>query len=395
MDRRKGGGEVEREERYITVGKRRLRCGYTTGTCAAAAAAGAAELLLTGQAPRAAAVELPAGGRVTLELEEPRRGEGWACCAVRKDGGDDPDVTHGALIRARVSLRPAPGVSVEGGEGVGRVTRPGLDQPVGRAAINSVPRGMIARTVQERLDSAGCSGGALVVIEVPGGGELAARTFNPRLGIQGGISILGTTGVVRPMSRQALADSLCLELDVLRAAGAREVILTPGNYGAEFARQTLGLELKQWAECGNFIGRAIDHAAAAGFARVLLIGHLGKLCKVAGGCMDTHSSVADGRRETLTAHAALCGAGVELLGEIFRADTTDRAVELLEGAGLRRSVMDSLAAALEENLRRRAGEGMEIAAVFFSRTYGLLGQTEGAQALLRRFREIEKGGEQP
>lgn len=182
---------------------------------------------------------------------------------------------------------------------------------------------------------------------------------------------------------------------MLQAAGARDIILTPGNYGDAFAQQSLGLTLARRCTCSNYLGAAIDHAAGLGFRSLLVVGHLGKLIKVAAGNMNTHSRVSDARRETLTAHAALCGAGVELLGEIFRADTTDRAVELLEGAGLRRSVMDSLAAALEENLRRRAGEGMEIAAVFFSRTYGLLGQTEGAQALLRRFREIEKGGEQP
>lgn len=363
-------------QHYISVGKERLRCGYTTGTCAAAAARGAAERLQTGHWPAAVELTTPAGIPVRAELEETRSGTGWASCAVRKDAGDDPDVTGGALVFARVERTADGEITIDGGEGVGRVTRPGLDQPVGAAAINSVPRRMIA----EQLHAAGLTG-ARAVISIPAGTALAARTFNPRLGIEGGISVLGTSGIVRPMSEAALIDSIRLELETVRARGAKHVLVTPGNYGEDFSREVLGLRLENWALCSNYAGESIDHAAMLGFESYLLVGHFGKLVKLAGGAMNTHSKTTDGRRETITAHAALCGADVTLLRALFDSATTDRAVELLDGAGLREPVMASVAAALEERLQYRAG-GMKIGAVFFSKEYGVLGKTSSADELL-------------
>ena len=377
---------MARLEHYLYVGKQRLRCGYTTGTCAAAAARGAAEGLLTGVFPAAVELQTPAGIPVRVELEDRTGGPGWASCAVRKDAGDDPDVTDGALICARAERTGQPGVSIDGGAGVGRVTRPGLDQPVGAAAINTVPRRMIDQQVRQALAAAGAdpeTAGIRIVISVPGGEALAERTFNPRLGILGGISILGTGGIVRPMSEAALVDSMRLELDMVYAAGGRDVLITPGSYGADFARDVLGLRLDRAAQCSNYLGAAIDHAAGLGFASLLLVGHLGKLCKVAAGSFNTHSQVADGRRECLTAHAALCGAGRETLEGVFRAATTDAAVAILDRAGLRGPVMASITQALEEQLKRRAGE-MEIAAIIFSNRYGVLGRTAGAAALMGR-----------
>ena len=371
-----------RLEHYICVGKERLRCGYTTGLCAAAAAAGAARLLLMGEAPPAVQVEAPAGIPVEVALLAYTSGPGWACCAARKDGGDDPDVTDGILIYAKVEREDAAGISIDGGVGVGRVTRPGLDQPVGAAAINSTPRRMILEQVERAAALAGYSRGLAVTISAPEGEKLAARTFNPRLGIEGGISILGTSGIVRPMSEAALIRSLELEQDVLWAGGVRDLLVTPGNYGDTFARQTLGLSLERRCTSSNYIGRAIDHAVGAGFRSLLLVGHLGKLMKVAAGGMNTHSKVSDGRREALTAHAALVGANAGLLNAVYHSPTTDGGLELLRQAGLLETVMASVAQALEERLSQRAGDGMEIAAVFFSNQYGFLGQTGGAERLL-------------
>ena len=371
-------------EHYISVGRDRLRCGYTTGTCAAAAARGAAELLLTGKLPPAVRIDTPAGIPVEVELLQPSSGPGWAACAVRKDGGDDPDATHGTLIFALAERQKVPGVDIDGGEGVGRVTRPGLDQPVGAAAINRVPRQMIAAQAAQALSAHGCDGGLRVVISVPEGERLAAKTFNPRLGIVGGISILGTSGIVRPMSEAALIDSLRLEEDMLAAAGAADIVVTPGNYGETFAREVLGLGLDHWCTCSNYIGEAIDHAAGLGFRSLLLVGHVGKLCKVAAGVMNTHSRVADSRRETLCTHAALCGGDRETVEELYRTITTDDAVELLDRAGLRETVMVSLTRAMDEQLKRRAGEGMEIEAICFSNRYGILGKTAGAHRLAAR-----------
>ena len=378
-------------ELYIPVGRQRLRCGYTTGTCAAAAAAGAAARLLTGETLPAVRIITPAGVAVEAELLQHAAGEGWAACAVRKDGGDDPDVTDGALIFARVERTDTPGIIIDGGEGVGRVTLPGLDQPVGAAAINSTPRRMIAEQLETAAARAGYTGGLRAVISVPEGEALAKRTFNPRLGIVGGISILGTSGIVKPMSEAALLDSLYLEMDQRRAAGTEDLLLTPGNYGESFAREVLGLNLDRWCMCSNYLGAAIDHAAGAGFRSVLVVGHLGKLIKAAAGCMNTHSKTADARRETLTAHAALAGADGALLRALFDSPTTDAGVELLKQAGLLGPVMASIGEALDGQLKRRAGEGLTIEAFFFSNQYGILGKTPGAERLLALHRAAPDG----
>ena len=382
---------MARLELYIPVGRQKLRCGYTTGTCAAAAAAGAAARLLTGETLPAVRIITPAGVAVEAELLQHAAGEGWAACAVRKDGGDDPDVTDGALIFTRVERTDTPGIIIDGGEGVGRVTLPGLDQPVGAAAINSTPRRMIAEQLETAAARAGYTGGLRAVISVPEGEALAKRTFNPRLGIVGGISILGTSGIVKPMSEAALLDSLYLEMDQRRAAGTEDLLLTPGNYGESFAREVLGLNLDRWCMCSNYLGAAIDHAAGAGFRSVLVVGHLGKLIKAAAGCMNTHSKTADARRETLTAHAALAGAGGALLRALFDSPTTDAGVELLKQAGLLEPVMASIGEALDGQLKRRAGEGLTIEALFFSNQYGILGKTPGAERLLALHRAAPDG----
>ena len=382
---------MARLELYIPVGRQKLRCGYTTGTCAAAAAAGAAARLLTGETLPAVRIITPAGVAVEAELLQHAAGEGWAACAVRKDGGDDPDVTDGALIFTRVERTDTPGIIIDGGEGVGRVTLPGLDQPVGAAAINSTPRRMIGEQMEAVMAKAGYTGGLRAVISVPEGEALAKRTFNPRLGIVGGISILGTSGIVKPMSEAALLDSLYLEMDQRRAAGTEDLLLTPGNYGESFAREVLGLNLHRWCMCSNYLGAAIDHAAGAGFRSVLVVGHLGKLIKAAAGCMNTHSKTADARRETLTAHAALAGADRALLRALFDSPTTDAGVELLKQAGLLGPVMASIGEALDGQLKRRAGEGLTIEALFFSNQYGILGKTPGAERLLALHRAAPDG----
>ncbi len=373
---------MSRLEAYIPVGQKRLRCGYTTGTCAAAAARGAAELLLTGACPPAVEILTPAGIRVTADLEEAASGLGWASCGVRKDGGDDIDATHGALIFARVERTEEPGVTIDGGEGVGRVTRPGLDQPVGSAAINRVPREMIGAQAAEALQKAGPAGGLRVVVSVPEGEAIAKKTFNPNLGIVGGISILGTSGIVRPMSEEALIASIRLDMQVHAAAGVRDLLVSPGNYGADFSRDVLGLDMSAGVQCSNYIGAAVDMAVELGFRSLLLVGHAGKVVKLAAGIMNTHSRTADGRGEVLAAHAALCGAGRETVAAILSSVTTDEVIPLLDQAELRKPVMDSISLAVDRHLKGRAGEGLRIESMFFSNVYGILGQTPGADALI-------------
>lgn len=361
-------------EYYINQGQKRLRCGYTTGSCAALAAKAAADMLLGGRLKRQESLVTPKGLPVTAELVDPRLEEGQASCAVAKDAGDDCDATDGMLIYAAVRKIPAPEIRIDGGEGIGRVTKPGLDQPVGSAAINSSPRRMIAEEAAAVAAKHGYRGGLEIVISAPAGREAAARTFNPQLGIEGGISILGTSGIVEPQSVQALLDSIRLEMRVIAAAGGRRLILTPGNYGEAFLRQHLpGTgESGAWprVKCANFIGEALDFAAELGFQELLLVGHIGKFCKLAAGIMNTHSRCADGRREVFTAQAALAGAGQATAKALMEAATADECLRILEEAGLRQAVLEAILRELLAHTRRRSGLGVE--AAIFSNQYGPL-----------------------
>lgn len=371
-------------DHYIQSGGRRLRCGYTTGTCAALAAQGAARLLLTGQAPERVSLRTPKGWVVEVPVEAPRLEGGTAFCSVTKDGGDDIDATHGLLITAAVTRQPGEEITLRGGEGVGRVTKPGLDQPVGEWAINSVPRRMIYEAVDSVRQALDEPGGLLVTISVPGGREAARKTFNPHLGVEGGISILGTSGIVEPMSVQALVDTMALELRQAAAGGACRLVLTPGNYGMDFLKSgTLDLPGQvPVVRCSNFVGEALDSARLEGFHEILLVGHIGKFVKLAGGIFNTHSRWADGRTEIFCAHAALCGADRETSQALMDSATADRCLEILAEKQLREPVLASLLSAIQRHLDRRAGEDLQTGAVLFSNQYGLLGMTRGAKEIL-------------
>ena len=370
---------------YVRSGRSMLRCGYTTGTCAALAAAGAARLLLTGTAPEAVSLTTPKGIEVSVPLAEAELLEGGARarCAVQKDAGDDYDVTNGMLVRAAVKKSAAPGIQIDGGEGVGRVTKPGLDQPVGEAAINRVPRRMIEEEVLSVGDALGYEGGFRVTVSVPGGKEAAQKTFNPQLGIEGGISILGTSGIVEPMSTQALIDTVALEIRQKAVQGHQNIILTPGNYGMDFLH-IQGMD--RWGvpvvKCSNFIGDALDACGAEHIRGVLLVGHLGKLVKLAGGIMNTHSRTADCRAELFCAHAALRGADRELCRALMDCTTSDACIAALDKAGLREAVLGSLLSAVQDHLDRRVAGAFQVGAVVFSNQYGLLGRTSQAKELM-------------
>ena len=372
-------------EHYVTAGGKRLRCGYTTGTCAALAAAAAARLLLTGRAPETVSLHTPKGWNVEVPVETPCLEGGAACCCVTKDGGDDVDATHGLPICARVEAIAGEGILLQGGSGVGRVSRPGLDQPVGEWAINHIPRQMIREAVDAVRRELDEPGGLCVTIFVPGGEEAARKTFNPHLGIEGGISILGTSGIVEPMSVKAIVETTALELRQAAASGARRMVLTPGNYGMEFlARGGVALPAGvPVVRCSNFIGEALDGAGAEGFSSVLLVGHIGKLVKLAGGIMNTHSRWADGRAELFCAHAALCGADRDTARALMDSATADQCLAVLDRAGLRAAVMSSLLEAVQRHLDRRAAGQFAVGAVTFSNQYGLLGMTRGAKEILK------------
>ena len=375
---------------FITINGKKLRLGYTTGSCAAAAAKAAAYMLLSGRRKKSITLETPKGITLDLDIEDIDVREGSVSCAVRKDAGDDPDVTDGALVFARVAFSDAPGVSIDGGEGVGRVTKPGLDQPVGNAAINSVPRRMITENVREVMRLFDCAGGLSVLISIPNGAELAKKTFNPRLGIVGGISVLGTTGIVEPMSEKALVETIRAELNQRRALGHESVLLTPGNYGAEFIRTSLGVDPETAVQTSNFIGDSIDICRELGFCRILLIGHIGKLVKLAGNMMNTHSKYGDCRMEILAAHAGAAGADSALIGSILGCAACDEAVRLMRAAdpALEKRTLEAVTERVHENLSRRAGEGMTVGMMMFSKEYGVLGETENAREYLNFFKEL-------
>lgn len=373
-----------------------MRYGFTTGSCAAAASKAAAYMLLTGKRKTKITIETPKGIRYTAQILDICHAEKEVSCAVRKDGGDDPDITTGALIYARVSYEEKeiiekqitgkekiPGsfeeqVLIDGGAGVGRVTKPGLDQPVGNAAINHVPREMIKREVLQVCRLLDYKGVLKVEISVPGGEELAKQTFNPRLGIVGGISILGTSGIVEPMSNQAILDTIRVELRQRKAQGYDYVVVSPGNYGLDFMKQTYGYDLDRSVKCSNFIGDTVDMAVELGFQRLLLAGHIGKLIKVAGGIMNTHSKEGDCRMELLTAFSVICGVPVRHLRELPDCITTTQAVRILQECGKKQAVMEYAMERICYNLDKRAKGMMRTDCIMYDNEFGELAKSKGA-----------------
>lgn len=387
-------------EALVYKDKKMLRRGYTTGTCAALAAQGAVSFLVSGIWPETAELMTPAGQMVRVPLMEKKAGNGAVSCAVKKDAGDDPDVTDGLLIFVRARFLPEDTgkarVIIDGGEGVGRVTKAGLDQPVGAAAINSVPRRMIEAAVAEVLEEAGADRPVEILIFVPGGEKAAEKTFNPVLGITGGISILGTSGIVEPMSEEALIETIRAHMQVLRSEGRRFAAAVPGNMGERFLWSYLereGIGKIPAVVCSNFVGRTLDIAGELGFSGLLLAGHLGKLVKLGCGIMNTHSKEGDGRMETLVACALRAGAGTGTLKRIQEANTTEQALEELKAAGILKETMGALLERMDWYMRRRVPETLETGILVFDAAGTLLGATENARDLLALAAGEEPAGE--
>lgn len=397
-----------------------LRTGYTTGTCAAAAAYAAAWYVLGGQRKEYGMVQLPEGRQVklpvALEIEKDRT---WF--RVTKDGGDDPDVTSGCQvyammeaiesqssqnsvgeqekIRVNRELEPCyhsdeyPFLFLTGGPGIGVVTRPGLACPVGYYAINPVPRAMIFRAVGEVCLNLGKRDNYLIKIKIPEGEELAGRTFNPRLGIKGGISVLGTSGIVNPMSEEALKDTIRLEIHMKAAAGEDSLILVPGNYGEDFLKHTLGLSVGDAVHCSNFVADTVRMAAGEGIKKILFVGHIGKLVKVAGGVENTHSRYGDRRMEILAESAKAVGDSLhfsktmELIEKILLCNTTEEAIEYLEASGLRKQVMAHVTGRIQRQMNEWGEKKVQIEVLTFSSVYGILGMSRFCGPMIQEWRE--------
>lgn len=374
---------------YTYKNQERLRYGYTTGSCAAAASKAATIMLLQNITISTIELMTPKGILLTLPVLDIKKGEGFVCCAIKKDGGDDPDVTNGLFIYSTVSILEEPGVQIDGGIGVGRVTKKGLDIPIGNAAINKVPMSMIENEVSTICNNNQISHGIKVVISVPDGEEIAKKTFNERLGIVGGISILGTSGIVEPMSETALIDTIKVEMKFLSARGEKYLVVTPGNYGEDFARDTLHISLNNAVKCSNFVGEAIDMAVELRLDGLLFIGHIGKFIKLAGGIMNTHSKSADARMEILTANALVAGANTETLRNIMNSTTTDAAIEHLINDSILPKTMKEVEKKIDFYLNNRAKGNLKIGAVSFSNQYGLLLKTSKVDELLEKIQTFQ------
>ncbi len=363
----------------------KLRTGWTTGTCAAAAAKAAARTLLTGEPQREVDVKLPRKGeerRVAFAVERCEVGEGglWAEAVVVKDAGDDPDVTDGARLTARVSWRGEPGLELDRGEGVGVVTKPGLGLPVGGPAINEVPRRMIRYSVGEVLDPD--ERGVYVVVSVPGGEAMAEKTTNARLGIVGGISILGTTGIVRPFSTAAWRASVRQAINVMGAQGHDTLVLSTGGLTEKAAMRLLpGLDEVCFVEVGDFTGYALKGSVKNGLRRVFFVGMAGKLAKLAAGVMMTHWTRSKVSNELLAEVTREAGGGPGLAGEVRDANTARHAYELWRAAGLDEAP-NLLCALAAENLREYAGGRLEVYVVMVDfDTLEPVGASSGALGL--------------
>lgn len=350
-----------------------LRTGYTTGACAAAAAKAATRCLVKGAMLSEIETTLPNRTRVTFALARCERRDIRALCSVIKDAGDDPDCTHGAELVAEVELRTKPDIEIRGGEGVATVTKAGLGLEIGGPAINPVPRRNIMEMVEEEL-AGGPYAGAVVTITVPGGEEMAKKTTNARLGLVGGISILGTTGIVRPYSTAAFKASVMQEIDVAAAGGLHELVLTTGGKSEQYARALYPHVPEQaYIQVGDFIGIGVKQCARRGITRAIIVGMMGKLSKMANGTMQTHAAGSDVDMEFLASLAAELSAPDELILSIRQANTARHVLELCREAGLI-GITSLICRKVAEHCRRHAGGRLIVEASLVDFGGALLGR---------------------
>lgn len=375
------------EGKFVIKNNKKLALGYTTGSCAAAAAGAAARMLFTGDAVREIEQKTPKGITLHLEIIDSKIEKDCASCAVKKYSGDDPDVTNGILVYAAVAFGK-PGreriVTIDGGTGVGRITKPGLEQKIGEAAINRIPRQMITEAVTEAMEEYDRYGEVLVKISVPEGVALAKKTFNPRLGIEGGISILGTSGIVEPMSEEALIASIRLEMKMHRNNGDKYLVISPGNYGTDYLCSSFPVASEKIVKCSNYLGETIDAAVELGFEGILFVSHIGKFIKVAAGIMNTHSRCADARMEILTANALKAGAPIEILKALMEAVTTEEGLRILADHGYLEATMKFVMEKIEFYLNNRAYGNLKLSCLVFSNELGELGRFGDVEEFIKR-----------
>lgn len=356
---------------------KKLREGFSTGSCMTGGAAAAALWLTTGTCPEVVEVETPIGRTLYLDVIPKEKG----VCGIVKDAGDDPDVTNGSEVITKVELLPEDGaITFVGGDGIGTVTEEGLKLPVGEPAINPVPRQMTERALRKIIGDRG----AVVTVSIPGGEELAKKTFNPRLGVLGGLSVLGTTGIVRPMSEEAMKDSLLVELDMYARQGHHAILFVLGTTGENALKAQYG-EFRCILQVSNYIGFMIEEAVERGFTDILIGGFVGKLVKVASGTMNTHSHVADGRMETICTHAALHGASRDVIEKIYSCVTTKAAMKIVEEEGLT-DIWKDMAERASAHCRKTAHGMARVGVVFLDAENRVLAESENVPEVLNAVR---------
>ncbi|MCT4593025.1 MAG: cobalt-precorrin-5B (C(1))-methyltransferase CbiD [Anaeromicrobium sp.] len=365
-------------DKYIVKNGKKMRYGYTTGSCAAAAAKACAIMIKTGEIIDHVTIDTPKGWTLTLKVLDPSIHNGEATCAIKKDGGDDPDKTNNMLIYGNVKLNHRDEINITGGVGVGLVTKDGLQISKGEHAINPVPRKMIRKEVREVI---GEKTGAYVKIYAPEGVEIGKKTFNPRLGIMGGISILGTSGIVEPMSEEAFRESLNIELKVAVKDNKDYIVLVPGNYGEDLALNHYKIPKEKIVKTSNFIGYMLEKCVEQEVKKVLLIGHIGKMVKLAGGIFYTHSKMADSRVEILASNLAYLGAPTNMIKEIFHCVTTEAALDIIEKSPYK-EVYDLLIEKCEKRANMRIYDELEVGVITFSMTKGILAVGQRAKKML-------------
>lgn len=372
-------------EEFVYVNGKKMRKGYTTGSCATAASVAASHLLLTGEECEEVFVLSPVDKEIRIPIESLERvDDSTAIAAVRKNGGDDADATHGTLIYSKITLRDDNAITIEGGEGVGRVTQEGLLVPVGQPAINPKPRKMIEDNVRKVI---GEDGGADVLIFVPEGFEIAKQTMNRNLGIIGGISILGTTGIVTPMSEDSWKAAISIELEMKKKQGFEKIVLSPGNYGEDFAVNKMSIDETKIVSMSNFVGYVLKEVQRIGFEEVLMIGHLGKLVKVSAGIFSTHSKDADARAEILVANLALMGMPVKDLERVAKCNTTEAAGDIIVETGYEgvyQIIADKIKFRSEKLLKYKEPK-VKVEVVLFSSKTGLLSSTKPIKEIMEEW----------
>ena len=381
-------------EEYVYIDGKKYRRGYTTGSCATAASKAATYMLLTKKEIKTINIDTPKGIPLTLDVQNISLNNDYVECSIKKDGGDDIDATHTMDIYAKAEIidrENGEDIIVCGGYGIGVVTKKGLSVEVGKSAINPTPMKMInyeiRKVIGEDISATLGEGKSLkITISAPKGEEIAKKTFNPRLGIIGGISIIGTTGIVEPMSDEGWKKSLSIELKMKKEQGLDKIILVPGNHGEQFIREKLNLDMKYVVRTSNFIGYMLKEAQRMGYKKILMAGHIGKFIKLSAGIFNTHSKVADARSEILISNLALMKAPYDLLEKINECLTAEEAVEVINENNYI-EFYDKVSNKCRYKVKQYLGDDdTEVEVIMFSMDKTLLGKSDNTDSLVEVFR---------